>query len=472
MAASLAQSKARRLNGRFGSLFRQQFVLTRQTNLSYPNFDRYALSGWVLHVGRAVRVARLTDSDGTHIGFALGIVLRDGALISGDISVPAAEDDDAFVPALDRLANELAGRYVLIVLSKNLQSVYPDPVCDMPVVFDPVRQIVGSSLALILHRPVRLNPHFNLGKILRGGRTFTLQHTADAGVFRAMPNHALDLVSFESRRHWPGEDVPFNDQTSNTEEVLNDIIERLGQNFGAMVSNFPSVVPVSGGRDSRTMIACGLTHLDQVEEFSAFRFHNASSIDAARGQEITTKLGYDFKIYRMRRVTHRDRALFHLKSGYAGIRGEFQALGSMLAHPRDHLIVRGNIMELLRANQWRQRHIDKGFIQAHAFRRLKADVDVSDNKQEFERAYTHWRMTLPDDFRERPYDIAFLEMLLPNTQGAFFNGYHDTVFVNPFNDRRLIAHSLQLPVQLRYDDVVIRMLLERTHPELLEIPFH
>ena len=111
---------------------------------------------------------------------------------------------------------------------------------------DPARQIAGSSLGLILHRPFRRNPMFNLAKILRGGRTFTLQHTADAGVFRALPNHALDLIGFQSERHWPDQSFRFNDTEADPEEIVDQIIHRLGQNFGAIVSNLPCIVSYDG----------------------------------------------------------------------------------------------------------------------------------------------------------------------------------------------------------------------------------
>ena len=68
--------------------------------------------------------------------------------------------------------------------------------------------------------------------------------------------------------------------------------------------------------------------------------------------------------------------------------------------------------------------------------------------------------------------MAFLEFLVPNTQGPYFNGYHNNVFMNPFNDRYLIGRSMQLPVQLRYDDKIHDMILERTRPDLMAFPYH
>ncbi|UZD90623.1 hypothetical protein [Cognatishimia activa] len=473
MIASKAQIKSERWSSQFKHLFRQQFVLTRQSNLSYPGFNQRALQGWVLHTGQAMRVAQVYDATGTQVGFLLGVALQDGTFLSGDITVPASQFDKGFIPELDKLVNSMAGRFVLIILGTHIQEIYVDPVCDMPVVFDPAHQIVGSSVALILHRGYQPNKMFNLGKILRGGRTFTLQHTVDSGIFRTLPNHALDLVSFDTRRHWPSQDIRFNDTSCDPESIVSQIVDRLGRNFGEIVSNFPCIVPMTGGRDSRSLIASGHKHLDKVTEFSAFKFHNSSAIDAARGREIMQQLGFGFKTYGRKPISQRSLAEFHLKTGYTGIRGEIAAMGAVMQFPKDHVVVRGNIMELLRANQWRQRHIDNKFIMTHALRRLKADAELDPHTRTFRTAYRGWRKSLPtEDLTERPYDMAFVEFLLPNTQGAFFNGYQNNVFLNPFNDRHLIELSLRLPVQMRYDDQIHKKILAQTRPELLEIPYH
>ena len=473
MIASNAQQKCERWSSDFATLFRQQFVLSRQSNLSYPGFHTQHLQGWTLYFGEALQTVRVLDATGTHVGFLMGLALLDGQLATGDLVLEVAETDPSFQQGLTDLVNRMGGRFALIILGAQFQKIYCDPVCDFPVVFDPARQIAGSSLGLILHRPFRRNPMFNLAKILRGGRTFTLQHTADAGVFRALPNHALDLISFQSERHWPDQSFRFNDTEADPEEIVDQIIHRLGQNFGAIVSNLPCIVPMTGGRDSRSLIACGADHLHHVDEFSAFKFHNSSSIDAVRGREIIKSLGYDFKIYGRKPISHRARAEFHLKTGYTGVRGEIAGMRAVESYPKDHVVVRGNIMELLRANQWRQRHIDNPFVRAHAMMRLKADVPISPYFKTFKRDYRTWRIALPtSDLRERPYDMAFLEFLVPNTQGPYFNGYHNNVFVNPFNDRYLIGRSMQLPVQLRYDDKIHDMILERTRPELMAFPYH
>lgn len=473
MIASTAQRKCERWSSNFSTLFRQQFVLSRQSNLSYPGFHTQHLKGWTLFCGDALHTVRVLDATGAHVGFLMGLALLDGRPSTGDLVLDVVETDPKFQRALNDQVNRMGGRFALIILGVQVQKIYCDPVCDFPVVFDPARQIAGSSLGLILHRPFWRNPMFNLAKILRGGRTFTLQHTADAGVFRALPNHALNLINFQSERHWPDQSFRFNDIKTDLDEIVDQIIHRLGQNFGAIVSNLPCIVPVTGGRDSRSLIACGADHLHHVSEFSAFKFHNTSAIDAVRGRDIMKMLGYDFKIYGRKPISHRARAEFHLKTGYSGARGEIAAMQAVESYPKDRLVVRANIMELLRANQWRQRHIDNPFIRGHAMKRLKAGVPISPFFRTFRRDYRNWRMSLPTkDLIERPYDMGFLEHLVPNTQGPYLNGYHNNVFVNPFNDRYLIGRSMQLPVQLRYDKKIYDMILERTRPDLMAVPYH
>ena len=173
MSNSFAQEKANRWSLKFRNLFRQQFTLSRKSDLEYPGFARHNLNGWVLRTGRAIRLANVNDIDGKPIGFLLGITLQDGEFVSGDLTVLAKDDDKTLPFKIDQLVNSLAGRFVIIILTSQLQQVYVNPVCDMPVVYEPQRQILGSSLSLILHRPFERNQLFNLNRILRGHSNFS-----------------------------------------------------------------------------------------------------------------------------------------------------------------------------------------------------------------------------------------------------------------------------------------------------------
>jgi len=128
---------------------------------------------------------------------------------------------------------------------------------------------------------------------------------------------------------------------------------------------------------------------------------------------------------------------------------------------------------LMRANQWRERLLDKPGKIIHGIKRLKfrAALRTPYNQDAWRRRYLYWRESLPAAARQKAYDFGFVEHLLPNTQGGYFGGFHDQFYMNPFNDRQIIHLAMSLPNRMRFENRAVIMALERTAPELLEFPF-
>ncbi|PCJ74379.1 MAG: hypothetical protein COA53_10120 [Rhodobacteraceae bacterium] len=162
-----------------------------------------------------------------------------------------------------------------------------------------------------------------------------------------------------------------------------------------------------------------------------------------------------------------------LKMGWSGTRGELAALAMIEDYPQDHLVLRGNIMELLRANQWREDTINGPFRLRHAIRRTGVAVRTNaSSTSEWGPELLKWYAGLPEVASKRAYDFSFVELLLPNTQGAYFNAFHQNVMINPFNDRKIIEIAIGMPTSLRKDGTIVRTVFQRTNPFLLDTPFH
>ena len=473
--SSLAEAKCAARGRHFGELFRQQWVLASGRTLGFEGFLATSIGRFVLHYGSAVRLSDILDERGARVGVLIGVAVDDtGAVVDGTLRIGAAVGDaEAFWLAAEARLGGLAGRYLAVIDTGGAARAYFDPVCDMGAVYDREAGLLGSSLMLVLRRPIRPNRDFNLHRILRGVANFGFQATADEDVRRTIPNHYLDLRDWTFHRHWPHASDRFEAAAADAGEIVDRMMARLGAITGALVRRFDCIMPVTGGRDSRMLLAASMADLGHVRQFGAFRFHNPSRIDARIGREITNALGFEFTQYFFRPAQAQDLKDFRLKSGYHGYRGELLALDGALRFPKDHLVLRGNIMELMRANQWRERHLDKPFKLVHGMKRAKfvAALNDPDDRAPWEARYQAWRKTLPDGAQRKVYDFGFLEHLLPNTQGTYFGGYHDTFFINPFNDRSLIADAIRLPADMRFRNEVVMMALTRTAPELLDFEF-
>ena len=470
----LAQIKAQASDRDFAELFRNQYVLDPHSSVRFPGWSKKTLNGLTLHHGFALRVLEILDKNKVQVGFLLGHALyADSRLVRDCLTIPAASEEAGFWPAVEAQVSELSGRYLAIIVTPGFQRILPDPVSDIPVIYNPETSRVGSSLGLVLTRPIRFNPLFKPRNVLTGKQTLSFGQTLDNEVFRCLPNHFLDLSDFSSHRFWPREDTVLTVTPRRVRRNMVEITERLSAHMASWISEFKCAMPVTGGQDSRALLACAHGHLDGVTQFFAHRFNNNTRRDAITGQHIMAELGYPFEHYFLREPSARQKADMRLKMGWSGYRGELGALHALERYPEDHIILRGNVMELIRANQYRGDRLDGDVHLAHGIRRTGVpEGDVHREIEKWEDLYMSWYETLPDAAQARPYDFGFIEHLLPNTQSSYFTAMHRGPFLNPFNDRRLIQLTISIPPETRFRQNLYEEIILRRAPDLMKIPFN
>jgi hypothetical protein len=471
----LAQIKAQASDRDFAELFRNQYVLDPNPNAHFPGWSRKSLNGWTLHHGFALRVLEVLDQDKVHVGFLLGHALySDSRLVRDCLTISGRFNEPEFRAKVVAQVSELSGRYLAIILAPKVQLILPDPVSDIPALYNPATRRVGSSLGLVLTRAIRWNPLFSPKMVLTGGQTLSFGQTLDKEVFRCYPNHLLDLTDFSSRRFWPTEETTLEIGQRKLNRNLNEITDRLSAHLASWITEFKCALPVTGGLDSRALLACAHGHLDEISQFFAHRFNNNTRRDAKTAHDLITGLGYPFEQYFLEKPTLRQRADMRLKMGWSGYRGELGALHALERYPEDTLILRGNIIELIRANQYRSDRLqDRQVHLVHGIRR--AGVAAGSAKKEAPKwrgLYMDWYNSLPSAAHVRTYDFGFIELLLPNTQSSYFTGMHRGPFINPFNDRRLIELAIQISPKTRFTTNLYEDIITRRAPELMKIPFN
>lgn len=471
---SLAERKCSQRDRDFGEQFRKQYVLSRDDARVYPDWDKTRLGGWTLHCGRALRLQPIRDREGTPVGWLLGYAFkRCGHVVEGWLDLDTALHEQTFATDVDTAIRDLSGRYVAIIICKSMERVYLDPVSDLPMLYDAQSQRVGSSLGVVLDREIDPNPDFTARKLLTGKQVHSLQHSLDRKVVRGISNHYLNLKDFRLYRHWPTEDMDLDVDEEASEGIIEQLCDRLQSNLAAYIRHFECVLPVTGGRDSRMLLAAALPHAAQIRQFACHRFHNPSRRDAKIAAQMLKTEGLSLTQYFKKPYSHTQIRDLRLRMGWSGWRGEMAALAMLEEYPKDHLILRGNIMEIIRATQWRGDTIGAPFRMRHAVRRLQMDKTLGDRAAERKWAptYTNWLQSLPEKARVKTYDFAWTELHLPNHQGAYFNGFNNIEMINPFNDRILIALATSLPTRQRKNGTAVRKVIEKLHAPFLDIPF-
>jgi asparagine synthetase B (glutamine-hydrolysing) len=111
-------------------------------------------------------------------------------------------------------------------------------------------------------------------------------------VRRQFANHYLDLTTFQQVRHWPKEDTDLTtrDDPADISEIMDKITARLSTVFCEILRKKTCIVPLSGGRDSRCLVACGMPEIHRASTLFAWRFHRMSKWDTEIGSEIAESL--------------------------------------------------------------------------------------------------------------------------------------------------------------------------------------
>lgn len=184
-----------------------------------------------------------------------------------------------------------AGRYAAFSQFGTNCALELDAVGSLGAVFDARAKRIGSTVSLLLDRDRIDNTVYVLNNAaFRGEARYAFGHTNDISIKRLLPNHRLNLNSFVSTRVSPRlEDISELDGAAQKQTLWS-----LAERFRSVLKCYstiktPPLVPLSGGVDSRLLLACTKPFRDKFEYFShAPNF--MSSVDTQIAQQMATAL--------------------------------------------------------------------------------------------------------------------------------------------------------------------------------------
>lgn len=194
-------------------------------------------------------------ADGDRVGHVVGTVLdvrnrlEDGEIRLSDADSPT----EAFQDALSGLAGHFLG-----LLEAERPSLYTDPIGGCPVVYDSNEGVAGATPAALPGVDHAARFRADLFDRLNRDRDFIFmpgEHTYYSGVERLLPNHRLDLRTWEATRYWPRDPERMTTYDEPT-EVAEFIGATLRDVFEEIASTYENpVAPLTAGKDSRSMLA-------------------------------------------------------------------------------------------------------------------------------------------------------------------------------------------------------------------------
>lgn len=486
--------RAEELGLNFSKAFSQQFVMRRDSAFSLTNFRRAHLGDWTLLTGSRMPVAQAhLEATNLHVAFLGKGVDANGALIDSQVLQSKLErlrDPQAIADDL----NDCGGRFVFIITGPCFERLYIDPSGMMGAVYNQEAGLVAATVHLAIDRPVQPTTEYPAAQTASdgsGGR-FAFGYTPDREVKRVLANHYLDLNDFSQTRHWPTAEDDFT--CPMREDVIRarlyDVITRHKVIMNALIrSSTPAILPITGGADSRLLLAFAKDALNDVDLFFTHKTNFNTGRDMELAEELAERASVELVTFdlvankelirapRMCERMHRQERLAEGLSG-KGPKPDHKKISERMVLPSGGSLLRGHVTDISKALLWRQvgmREFERSGGQNHrpetGVRLMMTGMEGADKDPWFLERYSAWAESLPQNARCRTLDFMGTEQYRSHGFGSLFYAFSHNFYMAPGCDRKIIRLLTSIPPHLRVNFDVNDMLLEQCAPELMDVPY-
>lgn len=448
------------------------FVLGRSVALRPQGWNVRSLGGWDLVHAPDLPVVDVLDEGGARLGWILGTPLAIGlGPVRAPLRLPFATSTRSFEQRFDDWLYRFGGQFAAVLVTPRPR-VYVDPYSSLPVLFDRELQLASSSPFLLTHDgTVPDGPLHSQLNITRTGLWHILGTTPHARAERLLPNHALHLDTWVTRRHWPAR--PF--ATADAAQLTEGIADLLGGTIAAAAAVGPSPsVSVTAGGDTRAMLACARPIVDRLHFFTVSFPDDSGSTDARTAGRIASRFGLDYRRLEWVTPQERDVDLFLYRTGcmVGERRGMLGAPSYAQLDPgAPYVSGVGGVIGVdthalhLTPSALRRAHVDGRELVARFGWPLLPD---------FVQRANLWLEELPQLDFLNIHLLFRVEMCYGCWGGPLALAYPDacSTTVYPFGQRGVIEHLMQMPAAERAAGTVRKAVVEARWPELLEIPLN
>jgi hypothetical protein len=366
---------------------------------------------------------------------------------------------------------EHGGRYAALVVTTSSTRVYLDPCGSLSLVYCSVLECVGSTPSMIPNEGetgeftefVRMVP-------IPYDAMFPLAVTPRKNVARLLPNHFLDLDTWQAVRHWPRTDAF---PARGPAEVAEQIVERVQLNLGGVVAKRPALLRLTAGFDSRMLLACARPWVERMTVFTAQHepSDERSWLDCSTASRLAR--AFDLRYVRIARRPARRADLedWLFRTGRSvGEHTGWLAASTFKGLPPGHVDLVALAGEIARGFYWTPEDAAAKPLDAD---RLLSYVAAREHPQS-RQVVQAWLDAAP--FRDSllVLDLFYIEQRLGCWGGVFPYAYaHDGRFqFFPLSHRAIIEAMLSLPTPPRGTHELAREVIRREWPELLSYPFN
>lgn len=493
----LGQTFCERLAYSFSETFRYQFVLSNEQRDLAPFLVRQCGSQFLYHCPE-LPVFTVSDKAGRCRAIILGhAVDGNGHLITKNQTLQIGHGGNSPDAELETWRKDLSGRHVVFIcdpVSGAMIRAHVDAAASMGIVYDPSTGLVASSLLLCLARDLDPNPDFGISDAVyssvelesllppphpdlpAGGHSFG--QTPDRLVLRILPNHFLSLPSCDVVRWRSAADVGDELEVAEAGERL---VTRLRQVMAGFMTGLDGYLSISGGRDSRMLLACAPPASEARASLYTYANNFASSLDARIAEEMAEEAGYPLlnqvppggfrgsffpRPKRSRRFAQRAA----LSSGLMHAGDAWWQRGYAHALPSGVAWMRGNFLEILTARTWPRGALVEMDALDHIMRRAGVGIGDEGDRTKKRELAAAWRDSVDDERGQNLYDFAYHELGVGHSQ-AGFHGFNQQFYLGPASDYQVFDIASRVDGWERRKCKLFDKMLSQARPSLADLPY-
>jgi hypothetical protein len=296
--------------------------------------------------------------------------------------------------------------------------------------------------------------------------------TSKKGVERLIPNHYLDLVTWDSYRHWLSESIIINQDTTSAIREIARIIKRT---IEAVTKEYSTYMSLTAGGDTRVMLACARDQLDNISFYTNKIPGETGDLDSKVASQIAQRFNLEHKVLQAKQVTKQQEEDWLYRTGYCAAGGvlTYSATDYQL-NPQCPVLI-GKPGQVGEAAYYRKFGATPNTkLSGEAIARFLSMPEMHmPEMQEIISKANAWLLELLDYNVLTVFDLLHLEQRhgcwgAPQRYGNNWNVFQ----LYPLSHRRIFEFALSLPNSYRTKAKLRSDLISLQWPELLEIPIN
>ncbi|MCZ6771375.1 MAG: hypothetical protein O7G83_05240, partial [Proteobacteria bacterium] len=451
------------------NLFQRQFLLTKGTPKLPDSWTTDSTTGWQLYHHPTLNVVEIKNSAGQKIGWLLGHLIdlktKNEQKDAFVLPFTTSESMDERHAKITTMMRSWAGCYLIIVVDRDFQRIYPDIGATVPVFFNQDNEDVGSSPAMLLPGQKywdRLDLELVTIADVNGDGWLPFDVTAHKGVLRLLSNHFLDLRERSMQRYWPDFKIVLD---ADIASAVDEIVLVLKSTIDAIARSWKMTIQLTAGQDSRTVMACCREHMSQSD---AFTLKSSSfSIDEMISKRIARECNIRQHVLSAVISTEKERSDWLLRIGHSSGGSHMRYHRTMEQLDLSHAMITGFGGELNRGRYWSSSDTTDGEITP---KQLLGRLDLAQHPR-FITAAKSWIKGMAGYDKLTILDVAFVDVPMPGRVSAQLYGpsftYQD---FHPLTQSRIFDRILTLPIDYRRANRLYRDIIARTWPEMNDYP--